>query len=70
MKEIGRLKSIDRLEFALIGSCLAKNSDLLNAQEKVFHKWLTVPGYWNSHPDDYDDAALQLARMLGSKLGK
>jgi hypothetical protein len=64
MREGKGMKSIDRLEFALIGSCLARNPDLVNKREKKFHGGLHVPGYWNSNPKNYDLAARKLAKML------
>jgi hypothetical protein len=60
----GFVRSIDRLEFALIGSCLEKNKNLINTKEKVFQKGLHVPGYLNSEPKNYDESAQQLAKML------
>jgi hypothetical protein len=63
------LRSIDILEFVLIGACLAKNRKLINARDAKFHKLFHVPGYWNSKPRNYDDAARQLANMLGTKFG-
>jgi hypothetical protein len=63
------LPSIDRLEFALIGSCLAQNSELINVRDATLHKTFHVPGYWNSKPKDFDNAARELATMLGTKQG-
>jgi hypothetical protein len=60
----GFVRSIDRLEFALIGTCLSKNKNLINSKEKAFHTGLHVPGYLNSDPKNYDESALQLAKML------
>lgn len=64
MKASEGLKSIDKVEFALIGSCLAVNPKIINTREKIFHTLLHVPGYLNSDPKNYDEAALQLANML------
>ncbi len=58
------LKSIDRLEFALIGSCLTKNRDLLNIKDSTFHTSMRVPGYWNSAIEDQNESAKKLAKML------
>jgi len=68
LKEKG-LRSTNLLEFALIGACLVKNNDLMNSKEVTLHKLFHVPGFWNSSPKNYDGAARQLARMLGTKLG-
>ena len=43
-----RHKSIDRLEFALIGACYVKNKKLLNVSQRTFHATLHVPGFLNS----------------------
>jgi hypothetical protein len=67
MRETPGLKSIDRLEFALIGSCSSRNSELLNKREKSFHTIMHVPGYWNSSVEHYDDAARELAGMLKTR---
>ena len=63
------LRSIDILELSLIGSCLNKNIDLINAKNATFHRIFHVPGYWNSLPKDYDAAASELALMVGIKSG-
>jgi hypothetical protein len=67
IKEQKGLKSIDQLEFALIGTCIGLNSELLNKQEKRFHQSLCVPGYLNSAPSDRNSSAKALAKMLKSK---
>ena len=64
MRESKGLKSIDRLEFALIGECLKRNQNLINLRERTFHKSLHVPGFANSARKKWDDAARQLAGML------
>ena len=63
--------SIDRLELALIGSCLSKNpslqnKQLRNIQERTINASMHVPGYLNSsvEDEDYDEAARELAEML------
>jgi hypothetical protein len=61
------MKSINELEFALIGSCIGLNSDLLNKSESTFHTKLHVPGYWNSPVEERDAAAKKLAGMLKPK---
>ncbi len=67
MRERPGLKSIDRLEFALIGSCSSLNPELSNKREKSFHTIMHVPGYWNSSVENYDDAARELAAMLRTR---
>jgi hypothetical protein len=59
-------KSINRLEFLLIRSCLLCNPELVNAKEKTFYAGLVVPGYLNHEQDDLSDSAMSLARMLGT----
>jgi len=61
-----KLKSINRLEFALIGSCMAQNEDLLNLQEKAFHRGLIVPGYLNDSNETLTSPAEELGKMLGA----
>jgi hypothetical protein len=61
-----KLKSIDRLEFMLIASCLKLNSDLLNTREATFHRSLCVPGYLNDDPTTRHEAAQDFAIMLGT----
>jgi len=63
----GYRKAIDRLEFALIGSCLGCNPKLLNKQEVTFHSNMKVPGYWNSPSTEHDSSAKALAKMLRTK---
>jgi hypothetical protein len=58
-------KSINRLEFLLIRSCLLRNSELINAKEAAFHAGLIVPGYLNHEQGDLSDSAVSLAKMLG-----
>jgi hypothetical protein len=60
------LKSIDRLEFALIGTCLLLNTDLMNKSEKNFHTSMHVPGYLNSPVSSRNKSATELAKMLGT----
>jgi hypothetical protein len=61
------LKSIDHLEFALIGSCLIRNAELKNQQEKSFHKSLVVPGYVNDKGVKRTASANKLHKMLSGK---
>lgn len=62
--KIRKLKSIDRLEYALIGTCLKLNANLLNEKLKRFHEGLVVPGYLPNPNQDQEDSAQQLAKML------
>ena len=64
---VKQLKSIDQLEFALIGTCLVQDPELLNKQEKTFHQSIIVPGYLNS-PSREDKSAKSLAKLLGTKV--
>ncbi len=59
-------KSISKLEFLLIGSCMTRNPELVNAKEKIFHAGLIVPGYLNYDQGDLSDSALSLGKMLGT----
>jgi hypothetical protein len=58
------MKSIDKLEFALIGSCVELNPELINKREGRFLRTLHVPGYWNSPAHEHDASAKKLAVML------
>jgi hypothetical protein len=51
------------LEFLLIGSCLRKNPNLLNSQEKSFLRGLVVPGYHGS-PKDLTSGPVEFRQML------
>jgi hypothetical protein len=57
-------KTIERLEFALIGSCLLRNKNLINTSEKTFHSGLSVPGYLNDKSGPPAASARTLAAML------
>jgi hypothetical protein len=59
-------KSINKLEFLLIRSCLLRNPELVNAKEKTFYAGLVVPGYLNHEQDEPSDSAVSLASMLGT----
>jgi hypothetical protein len=58
------LKSIDRLEFLLIGRALAKNPNLLNESQTIFHKEFHVPGFVDRENPSTSNAASALRRML------
>ncbi len=59
-----KLRTIDELEFALIGTCLSINPNLLNKHEKSFLNSLRVPGYRNDSDQDLDQSARSLRDML------
>lgn len=60
----GNRKSIDRVEFALIGSCYSVNRKLMNVSQKSFHAGICVPGYLGSKRGKPTKSAAELARML------
>jgi hypothetical protein len=66
-RTIGRLNSIDALEFMLIGSCLSTNKRLLNAKKMSLHKGLVVPGYLNAKRGKPNASAKHLKNMLQNK---
>jgi predicted GIY-YIG superfamily endonuclease len=68
--KITPVKSIDRLEFALIGTCLAKNPDLINRSQKTFHEDFHVPGYMEGNTPSKSTAARSLRRTLRAKKSK
>lgn len=60
------LDSINHLEFALIGTCLLQNPDLLNKKQRVFHANFQVPGYINRDVKNENKSAKHFADMLGA----
>ena len=58
-------KSINKLEFLLIRSCLLRNPNLVNAKEKTFHAGLIVPGYVNDGDGKPSESVKILRKMLG-----
>lgn len=62
-----KLSYNDELESLLIGSCLARNSHLINASKVKHLRDLSVPGYRNNKQGKPKQAARDLASMLGSK---
>ena len=59
------VKPIRQLEFALIGTCLNLNPELLNKQEATFHKAMHVPGYIDDGASDRDFSDEQaLSKLL------
>jgi hypothetical protein len=59
-----KLRSTDRLEELLIGTCYSKNRKLLNLQKMMFHKRMRVPGYLNDSQGKPNEAALSLRSLL------
>jgi len=58
------MKTLDKLEFILIGACLLKNPGLRNQQFKKFHESLTVPGFTNGDSKDSNAASRALRALL------
>jgi hypothetical protein len=61
------VKSIDILEFMLIGSCQKLNPDLLNTSQAAFHRGFQIPGYMNDKKSKRNPAAKELAIALRVK---
>lgn len=57
-------KSIGKLEFLLIGSCLVRNPNLVNAKEKSFHSGLVVPGFLNYERTEVSEPVSNLRKMF------
>lgn len=57
-------KSISTLEFLLIGSCLGRNPELVNAKERIFQEGLFVPGFFKDDRSDVSDSVVSLRKML------
>jgi hypothetical protein len=57
--------SIRALEEILIGTCLGKNSKLLNIQKTKHYKNIEVPGYMNESRGARSTSARNLANLLG-----
>jgi hypothetical protein len=57
--------NIKTLERLLIGSCVAKNSHLLNVQHMSVYKALRVPGYMNEGKGNPGASASSLKSLLG-----
>jgi hypothetical protein len=62
----GGIGDIRVLENLLIGSCLARNSDLLNAKQIKHLRTIVVPGYMNDLRGAPSTSAKKLAKLLGS----
>jgi hypothetical protein len=60
----GSSKNIKTLERLLIGSCVAKNSLLLNVQHMSVYKRLKVPGYMNDGKGNPGPSASSLKSLL------
>jgi hypothetical protein len=58
-------RSIQALEEMLIGTCLLRNSKLLNKNNTKRHK-IEVPGYMNESPGARSTSARNLANLLGT----
>ncbi|HET6843148.1 MAG TPA: hypothetical protein VFK06_15950 [Candidatus Angelobacter sp.] len=58
-------RSIQALEEMLIGTCLLRNSKLLNKNNTKRHK-IEVPGYMNESPGARSTSARNLAYLLGT----
>lgn len=54
------------LENLLIGSCLLRNSKLLNVKQTKHPRGIVVPGYMNEQPGARSKPAKSLARLLGT----
>ena len=61
-------RSVERLEYALIGTCRTTNERLLNVQLKRFQEGLIVPGYIGDSPSSkLDESSQSLQKMLQRK---
>jgi hypothetical protein len=60
----GTVRSIDRLEELLIGTCYSKNPRLINTQKKSFLKNLRVPGYINGNVGKPSKSASSFGELL------
>jgi hypothetical protein len=62
----GGIGDIRALENLLIGTCLLRNSKLLNAKQTKHLRGITVPGYMNEQPGARPKPAKELAALLGT----
>lgn len=62
----GGIGDIRALENLLIGTCLLRNSKLLNAKQTKNLRGTTVPGYMNEQPGARSKPAKDLAKLLGT----
>jgi hypothetical protein len=62
----GGIGDIRALENLLIGSCLLRNSKLLNVKQVKHPKGIVVPGYMNEPPGARSASATGLAKLLGT----
>jgi hypothetical protein len=60
---IGDVRALENL---LIGSCLLRNSKLLNVKQVKHPKGIVVPGYMNELPGARSTSAKSLAKLLGT----
>jgi hypothetical protein len=62
----GGIGDIRALENLLIGTCLLRNSKLLNAKQTKHLRGIAVPGYMNEQPGARSKPAKDLAMLLGT----
>ena len=62
----GGIGDVRALENLLIGSCLLRNSKLLNVKQVKHPKGIIVPGYMNEPPGARSASAKGLAKVLGT----
>ncbi len=62
----GGIGDIRALENLLIGTCLLRNSKLLNAKQTKHLRGTIVPGYMNEQPGARSRPAGDLAKLLGT----
>jgi hypothetical protein len=60
------ISDVRALENLLIGSCLLRNSKLLNVKQVKHPKGIVVPGYMNEPPGARSASAKNLAKLLGT----
>jgi hypothetical protein len=59
------ISSVEALEGLLIGTCLLRNSRLLNKKATKHFREIEVPGYMNESPGARSVPARQIAKLLG-----
>jgi hypothetical protein len=62
----GGIGEVRALENLLIGTCILRNSKLLNAKQVKHPKGIVVPGYMNELPGARSLPAKALAKLLGT----
>lgn len=63
------ISSVRALEELLIGTCLLRNSRLLNKRTTKHYREIEVPGYMNESPGARSSHARRLAKLLGVSKG-